>query len=323
MAWVSRAMTAVGRSWAPVLLAAGLWAFAWMYAQLPPPGEAVTAIQVDPPRASSADLAADDTGRASAREIAKHVEKPASGVDALHIQNNSGLGVGLRRGTGDIPDVQPVIQIHLTEDREPVTRSVPPLAWSPPAVPEPGVPLGQGAATVAVLAPPQPPHKTPHKPGDGWTSGAGPIVRVSTITGKTPGSDAWGVGPAFVVGRLAGPIVAGTFVNNLTSDGGMSGRGAFWGALGDATRNGLFTIDPAGHYSVGKGWFVRGAPSSAAVELPDGAKWTLPVGAQVGREIKINDELPVDLLVGIYYDAQQSDFGGARWQLRTGVGFIF
>ncbi|HLB96318.1 MAG TPA: hypothetical protein VJK90_01585 [Acetobacteraceae bacterium] len=309
-------MTAIGKTWAPVLLAAGLWAFAWMYAQLPPPGDAVTAIQMDPPRASSADLAAVDIGRASAREIEKHVEKPASDADTFYVQDNPGLGVGSRRGTDEILNVQPVIQIHLTEDWEPVTRTMPPLAWSPPAIPEPSVLLGPGAATVAVLA-------SPHKPIDGWTSGAGPIVRVPTISGKTPGSDAWGVGPAFVGGRLVGPIVAGSYVNNVSSDGGMSGRGARWGAPGDATGYGLFTTDPGGHYSVGKGWFVRGAPSIAAVELPDGAKWTLPVGAQVGREIKINDGVPVDLLVGIYYDAQQSELGGARWRLRTGVGFIF
>jgi hypothetical protein len=320
MAWVSRAMTAVGKTWAPALLAAGLWAFAWVYAQLPPPGEAVTPIQMDTPRASSADLAADSTGRASAREIAKHVENPASEVNTLHVQDNLGLGVGSRRGTQDILNVQPVIQLHLTEEWQLVTRTVLPLAWRPPAIAEPNVPLGQGAATVAVLA-------TPHKPIDGWTSGAGPIVRVPTITGntpgtsKTPGLDASGVGPAFVVGGLAGPIVAGTYVNNVTSDGGMSGHGATGGAAGDATGFGLFTVDPGGHYSVGNGWFVSRTPI-ATVESPHGAEWTLPLGAQVGRMIKLNDDLPVNLLVGVYYDALQSEFG-ARWQLRTGVGFIF
>ena len=313
-------MTAVGRTWAPALLAAGLWAFAWVYAQLPPPGEAVTAVQMDTPRASSADLTSDSTGRAGAGEIAKHAEKPASDVGTLHVEDNSGPGVGSRRGTQDVVNVQPVIQIHLTEEWKLVTRTVLPLGWSPPAVPEPSVPLGQEAATVAVSA-------TQHKPIDGWTSGAGPIVRVPTITGetpgtsKTPGLDAWGVGPAFVVGRLVGPIVAGTYVNNVTSGGGMSERVTTVGAAGGAAGYGRFTVDPGGHYSVGNGWFVSRTPI-ATVESPRGAEWTLPLGAQVGRVVKINDDLPVNLLLGVYYDALQSEFG-ARWQVRTGVGFIF
>jgi hypothetical protein len=314
MAWVSRSMTAVGKTWAPVLLATGLWAFAWMYAQLPPPGEAVTAIPMSPPRASGAELAADDAGRASATKIAKHVKNPASDVNTLHVHDNSGLDVGSRRGTQDIVNVQSVVQIHLTEEWKLVTRTVPPLAWSPPAIPEPSVPFGQGAAAVAVLA-------TPHKPIDGWTSGAGPIVRVPTITSNPPGLGAWGVGATFVVGKLVGPIVAGSYVNNVTSEGGMSGHGVAGGAAGDATGFGLFTVDPGGHYSVGNGWFVSRTPI-ATVESPHGAEWTLPLGAQVGRMIKLNDDLPLDLLVGVYYDALQSEFG-ARWQLRTGVGFIF
>jgi len=307
-------MTAVGRTWASVLLAAGLWAFAWVYAQLPPPGEAVTAVQMDTPRASSADLTSDSTGRAGAGEIAKHAEKPASDVGTLHVEDNSGPGVGSRRGTQDVVNVQPVIQIHLTEEWKLVTRTVLPLGWSPPAVPEPSVPLGQEAATVAVSA-------TQHKPIDGWTSGAGPIVRVPTIASKAPGLDAWGVGPAFVVGRLEGPIVAGTYVNNVTSGGGMSERVTTVGAAGGAAGYGRFTVDPGGHYSVGNGWFVSRTPI-ATVESPRGAEWTLPLGAQVGRVVKINDDLPVNLLLGVYYDALQSEFG-ARWQVRTGVGFIF
>jgi hypothetical protein len=138
---------------------------------------------------------------------------------------------------------------------------------------------------------------------------------VPAISSKTPGPDVWSVGPAFGVGTLAGPIGAGAYVNNVTSPGGASGRGA--------SGDGPITKNAVTHFSVGNGWFVRSAPSSAAGELPDGAKWTLPVGALVGRGIKFNDQLLVDLLVGIYYDAQQSELGGARWQLRTGVGFIF
>ena len=53
-----------------------------------------------------------------------------------------------------------------------------------------------------------------------------------------------------------------------------------------------------------------------------GEKWTLPVGAQFGRLIKIGGKLPVNLLVGAYYNALRPQ-GAATWQLRTRVAVIF
>ena len=163
---------------------------------------------------------------------------------------------------------------------------------------------------------------TPHKPIDGWLPGGGPIVQVPTITSNTPGSDAWDVGPAFVVAKLAGPVVAGAYVNNMTLPGGTSGHGAAGGAARVATGYGPFIVNAPAGYSFGNGWFVSSAPTFAADELPDGAKWMLPVGAQVGRVVEIDGKLPVDLLVGVYYDALRSQFG-SRWQLRTTAAFMF
>jgi hypothetical protein len=46
------------------------------------------------------------------------------------------------------------------------------------------------------------------------------------------------------------------------------------------------------------------------------------VGLQAGRLIKIADKLPVNMLVGAYYNALRPQFG-ATWQLRAQVAFIF
>jgi hypothetical protein len=53
-----------------------------------------------------------------------------------------------------------------------------------------------------------------------------------------------------------------------------------------------------------------------------GAKWTLPAGVQGGRLIKIGNKLPVNLVLGAYYNALRPQFGAA-WQLRRQVAFIF
>ena len=53
-----------------------------------------------------------------------------------------------------------------------------------------------------------------------------------------------------------------------------------------------------------------------------GEKWTLPVGGQFGRLIKIGGKLPVNLLLGAYYNALRPQSGGT-WQLRTQIAMIF
>jgi len=308
-------MTAVGKTWAPVLLAAIVWAFAWIYAQLPPSGEAVTAIQMESRPASGAGPAAGDTGHEGATAIAKQIENPISDANTLPVRDDTSLASGPRSDARDILSVQPVTSIDLSADWKPIRLTMPPLVGSRSIQPEPSVPSDRGTVTISVLA-------APHKPIDVWMLGARPIVQAPTITSKTPGSDVWGVDPAFVVGKPAGPIVAGTYVNNVTSGGGMSGHGAPGGAAGGATGYGLFIVNPSAHYSFGGGWFVSGAPAFADDKLPDGADWTLPVGAQVGRAIEINGKLPVNLLVGVYYDSLRPQFG-SRWQLRTAAALMF
>jgi hypothetical protein len=50
--------------------------------------------------------------------------------------------------------------------------------------------------------------------------------------------------------------------------------------------------------------------------------WTLPVGANVGRVVKIGGKLPVNFSLGAYYNALRPEYG-STWQLRTQVSLIF
>ena len=140
------------------------------------------------------------------------------------------------------------------------------------------------------------------------------IAQLPTATNKNLGSNVWGLGPAFVVVKLAGPIVTGVLVNDVFSLGGTSGQGG--------TSYNLMTINPFFNYNFGGGWFVGTAPIMTANWDTGGQKWTLPVGAQAGRLIKLGGKLPVNLLLGAYYNALRPT-GGATWQLRTQIALIF
>jgi hypothetical protein len=84
----------------------------------------------------------------------------------------------------------------------------------------------------------------------------------------------------------------------------------------------VMTINPFVNYNFGGGWFIGTSPITTANWDVSGEKWTLPVGGQLGRLIKIADKLPVNLLVGAYYNALRPS-GAGTWQLRTQVTFIF
>jgi hypothetical protein len=251
--------------------------------------------------------AADGTaGAGSATELAKTLQNPIGNIISVPFQNNVNFGVGPHRGTQDILNIQPVVPVHLNEDWNVITRTILPLVWNPSFEPAQSVPFGLAPASFSAFL-------SPSKPVDGWVWGVGAISQLPTATNKSLGSNVWGLGPAVVVVKIAGPIVAGTLINTVFSLGGSSGTGG--------TKYTLLTINPFVNYNFGRGWFVGTVPIITASLDAGGSKWTLPVGAQFGRLIKIGG-LPVNMLAGAYYNALRPE-GGAHWQFRTQVALVF
>ena len=125
----------------------------------------------------------------------------------------------------------------------------------------------------------------------------------------------WGGGATGVVVYMKGPIVAGILANNVWSFGGTTGRGG--------TSYNQFLAQPFGNYNFGGGWYVGTSPIITSNWLVSGDKaWTLPIGANAGRVIKIGGKLPVNLSIGAYYNALRPQ-DGSTWQWRSQVTFIF
>jgi hypothetical protein len=243
-----------------------------------------------------------------ATELAKKLQNPIGDLYSVPFQNNINFNAGPNKGTQDILNIQPVIPIHINEDWNVITRTILPLVWSPSLQPAQSVPFGLAPTTFSAFL-------SPKNPNNGWVWGVGPIAQLPTISSKTLGSNVWGLGPAVVVVKLAGPIVTGVLVNNTFSLGGTSGRGG--------TRYSLFTVNPFFNYNFGEGWYVGTDPIiTANWEASGNNAWTLPIGADIGRVIKIGGKLPVNFQIGAYYNALRPQFG-STWQLRTQVTLIF
>jgi hypothetical protein len=266
---------------------------------LSPGAVAQSATSAPPPDAGSANDATD---------LAKKLQNPIGDLYSIPFQNNTNFNTGPSKGTQDILNIQPVIPIHITADWNVITRTILPLVWSPSLQPAQSVPFGLASISFSAFL-------SPKNPIDGWVWGVGPIAELPTITSKTLGSNVWGLGPAVVVVKLAGPIVAGVLVNNVFSLGGTPAPGG--------TRYSLFTVNPFFNYNFGEGWYLGTSPIITANWLMAGNDaWTLPVGADFGRVIKIGGRLPVNFQIGAYYNALRPQFG-STWQFRTQVTLIF
>lgn len=243
----------------------------------------------------------------SATDLAKKLQNPVGDVYSIPFQNNTNFNAGPHGGTQDILNIQPVIPIHVSAEWSVITRTILPLVWSPSYAPASVPPFGTGATTFSAFL-------SPRNPVNGWVWGIGPVAQIPTASNKLLGSNVWGLGPTFVVVKLAGPIVAGGLVNNVFSLGGTSGSGG--------TRYNQFLFQPFFNYNFKGGWFVGTAPILTANWLAGGTKWTVPLGFQGGRLIKLGGKLPLNLAVGAYYNAIRPT-GGATWQLRTQAALVF
>src|SRR5262249_20472859 len=146
-----------------------------------------------------------------------------------------------------------------------ITRTILPLVWNPSFEPAHTVPFGLAPATMSLFL-------SPSQAVNGWVWGAGPIVQIPTTTDASLGPSVWGLGPAAVLVKIAGPILAGALVNNVFSLGGTSGP--------VGTRYNLLTFNPFFNYNFPGGWFVGSAPIVTANWTAAGTKWTVPIGAQ-------------------------------------------
>ncbi len=244
----------------------------------------------------------------SATALAKKLQNPVGDLYSVPFQSNTNFDYGPHDGTQELLNIQPVLPVHLTPDWNLITRTILPLIWQPSLAPAHTAPFGSGDTTFSAFI-------SPSAPKDGWLWGAGPVIQIPTASSATLGSNVWGAGPSAVLVYMQGPWVAGNLVNNVWSFGGTSGRGG--------TRYNNFLDQVFVNYNFGGGWYVGSAPEITANWLAAGNNaWTLPLGGQGGRIIKLGGKLPVNLSAGAYYNALRPQYG-STWQLRTEITLIF
>ena len=214
--------------------------------------------------------------------MAKKLQNPVGDLYSFPFQNNTNFNYGPNKGTQDILNVQPVIPIHINEDWNVITRTILPLIWQPSLQPANTVPFGTGPITFSAFL-------SPKNPTNGWLWAAGPVYPGAYDQRQDARVQRLGC-RAYCRDRVyEGALGRRRVGQHIWSLGGTQGLGG--------TRYNTFLVQPFANYNFGGGWYVGSAPIITANWLAAGNNaWTLPVGAQVGRVVKIGGKLPVNFL---------------------------
>jgi hypothetical protein len=142
-----------------------------------------------------------------------------------------------------------------------------------------------------------------------WKWGVGPQVSIPTATKDQLEGPQWGVG-------VAG-VLTGEFTEKLSFAGIL---GNHWGNSGKFN---TMTLQPMLFYTLAPGKALAyNAVISADWEANSSNRWTVPIGLSYNQTWDVGGGHGFDFMIGPYYNVARPD-GGARWQLRFGLNWLF
>jgi hypothetical protein len=248
----------------------------------------------------------DDSSKMSLSEVNKELTNPVSSLWSITVQQNNNLvTTGPGGPTLYSPNLffQPVVPVALTDDWNLITRPVIPLFVSRQH-PVPGkgyveATAGTGDIILAQMLSPSP------KLVGGWLLGLGPTWIFPAASSFWTGQGKWQVGPAALAGYLSDKWILGAFAQNWTSFGGSGPR----------STNGM-NLQPFASYFLPDGWSVGYSGNILANwKATGGNAWTVPVGLQVAKVVKLGP-LPVRFaLAGQYMVVNPREFG-QKWNIQ-------
>jgi len=246
-----------------------------------------------------------EPGENKTEELALAAQNPMANMISFPIQNNTNFGFGPLEKTQNVTNIQPVIPFNLTEDWLLISRTIAPVIYQPEFAHGQGSEFGLGDINQTLFIGPSDPGSII------W--GVGPIFLLPTATDNRLGTDKWGVGPAGVALTMRGPWVFGVLAQNI------------WSFAGDSDRDDVnqFLLNPFVNYNLGDGLVIGSVPIITANWKADsGEKWTVPIGLQVSKIMPIG-KLPINWILGAYYNIEKPDNLGPDWTLRFQVNFMF
>ena len=151
--------------------------------------------------------------------------------------------------------------------------------------------------------------------GNGFFWGAGPVISLPTATNSVTGMNKWGSGPSVAFAWQGSiPWTIGFVANNVWSFGG-SPQGS--------DRTNSLLLNPIVSYRFGDGWSLSTSPNITANWASKSDKrWTVPVGAGIGKAFKIGGQ-PMTLKLETYYNVVRTGDQASVWAAQLTLTLLF
>jgi len=250
--------------------------------------------------------ATDSTSTTAEPDAAMAAQNPLANIISLPLQNNTSFGYGEYDKTGNTLNIQPILPFSLgKKGLTMINRFIVPLPTTVPdnSSEDASSTTGLGDINYTVWFSPAPKGKL--------TYGLGAVTIWPTNSDDALGSDKFSVGPSVVLVYMTKKYLLAGIISQWWSAGGDP----------DAADVSAFYFQAIYTRFMQNKWYLTTAPILTANWESDGEQWNVPLGGGGGKMFTIG-KLPLDFTMQAYYNVVKPD-GGADWQLRTQLKFIF
>ena len=151
--------------------------------------------------------------------------------------------------------------------------------------------------------------------GNGFFWGAGPVISLPTATNSVTGMNKWGSGPSVAFAWQGSiPWTIALVANNVWS---------FGGPPHGSDRTNSLLLNPIVSYRFGDGWSLSTSPNITADWTSNSdQRWTVPVGAGIGKAFKIGGQ-PMTLKLETYYNVVRTGDRASVWAAQLTLTLLF
>jgi hypothetical protein len=150
--------------------------------------------------------------------------------------------------------------------------------------------------------------------GDGFYWGVGPVISLPTATSTATGTNLWGAGPSVALSwQQTTHWTVALVTNNVWTLGSVPDG---------SNRSSSLLLNPIISYRFGDGWSLSTSPNiTANWASKSGNRWTVPVGAGIGKSFTIGAQ-PMSLKFETYYNAKRPD-RASIWAAQVTLTLLF
>ena len=232
--------------------------------------------------------------------LAKATQNPLAAMYSLPFQNNTTYGMGEKKKSQNVLNIQPVIPITFNKFNL-INRIIIPVLTQPYGNEDGSSSTGLADISYSAWFSPSKASKI--------TWGLGTVMQIPTGSeADVYGSREFGIGPSFVALSSSNQWVYGIVLNNV------------W-TFGDVAENKL-VFQYFVNYNLPKAWYlVTGPILTANWNVDSDQRWTVPFGGGFGKVFRIG-KLPINANAHVYYNAVRPD-GFGDWGTRFQFQFLF